>query len=237
MKMNPNDDRRVVLVTGARKGIGEYLARHYLEAGHAVIGCSRKAAAERQGYHHFCLDIADDAAVKQMFADVADKYGRLDVLINNAGIASMNSLLLTPTDTARKIIETNFIGTFVACREAARLMKKNSFGRIVNFATVASALKLEGEAVYAASKAAIVSFTEIASRELAPFGITVNAVAPTPIETDLIRSIGAEKIERLIQRQAIKRIGDFRDVANVIDFFIKPESDFVTGQVIFLGGV
>jgi 3-oxoacyl-[acyl-carrier protein] reductase len=161
----------------------------------------------------------------------------LDVLINNAGIASMNSLLLTPAETARKILETNFMGTFIACREAARLMKKHSFGRIVNFATVASALKLEGEAVYASSKAAIVTFTEIAARELAPFGITVNAVAPTPIETDLIRSVGAEKIERLIQRQAIKRIGEFRDVANVIDFFIRPESDFVTGQVIFLGGV
>jgi len=224
-------------VTGARKGIGEYLARHYMKAGYRVVGCSRKPAAQRDGYRHFCLDIADEAAVRQMFADVADEYGRLDVLINNAGIASMNSLLLTPTNTARKIFETNFIGTFVACREVARLMKKNSFGRIINFATVASALKLEGEAVYAASKTAIVTFTEIAARELAPFGITVNAVAPTPIETDLIRSIGPEKIERLIQRQAIKRIGEFRDVANVIDFFIRSESDFVTGQVIFLGGV
>jgi 3-oxoacyl-[acyl-carrier protein] reductase len=227
----------VLLVTGARKGIGEYLVQHYLERGYRVVGCSRKPAAEREGFRHFCLDVADEEAVKQMFAAVAGEYGRLDVLINNAGVASMNSLLLTPADTARKIIETNFIGTFLMCREAARLMKKAPGGRIVNFGTVASALKLEGEAIYAASKAAIINFTEIAARELAPFGITVNAVAPTPIETDLIRSVGAEKIERVIQRQAIKRMGQFRDVANVIDFFIKPESDFVTGQVIFLGGV
>ena len=172
-----------------------------------------------------------------MFASVSEDYGRLDVLINNAGIASMNSLLLTPVDTAKKIVETNFLGTFLACREATRLMKKNSFGRIVNIGTVASKLKLEGEAIYAASKAAIINFTEIAARELAPFGITVNAVAPTPIDTDLIRSVGREKIDRLLDRQAIKRMGEFRDVVNVIDFFIQPESDFITGQVIFLGGV
>jgi len=235
--MNQTNQQPVLLVTGARKGIGEYLVTHYVQRGYRVVGCSRKAAAERDGYRHFCVDVTDEDAVKQMLGTIAEEYGRLDVLINNAGIASMNSLLLTPTDTARTIFETNFMGTFIACREAARLMKKHSFGRIVNFATVASALKLEGEAVYASSKAAIVTFTEIAARELAPLGITVNAVAPTPIETDLIRSVGAEKIERLIQRQAIKRIGEIRDVANVIDFFIRPESDFVTGQVIFLGGV
>ena len=235
--MNPTDHQPVLLVTGSRKGIGEYLVTHYMEQGYRVIGCSRKPAAERNGYRHFCLDVADEKSVKHMFATVADEYQRLDVLINNAGIASMNSLLLTPAETARKIIETNFLGTFLASREAARMMKKNSFGRIVNFATVASALKLEGEAIYAASKAAVVNFTEIAARELAPFGITVNAVAPTPIETDLIRSVGSEKIERLIERQAIKRMGELRDVTNVIDFFIRPESDFITGQVIFLGGV
>lgn len=227
----------MLLVTGARKGIGDHLARHYADRGYRVIGCSRNPVAERDGYRHFCVDVADEDAVKEMFATVAEEFGRLDVLINNAGVASMNSLLLTPAATARKIVETNFVGTFLACREGARLMKKNSFGRIVNFATVASALKLEGEAIYAASKAAVINFTEIAARELAPFGITCNAIAPTPIETDLIKSVGAYKIDRLIERQAIKRKGEFRDVANVIDFFIKPESDFITGQVIFLGGV
>ena len=231
------NDQRVILITGARKGIGDYLARHYLEQGYRVIGCSRKPAAERNGYRHFCVDVAEEQAVRQMFATVGEEYGRLDVLINNAGVASMNSLLLTPADTAKKILETNFLGTFLAVREATRLMKKNTFGRIVNVATVASKLKLEGEAIYAASKAAVLNFTEIAARELAPFGITVNAVAPTPIDTDLIRSVGREKIDRLLDRQAIKRMGEFRDVVNVIDFFIQPESDFITGQVIFLGGV
>src|SRR5215210_6311223 len=116
-------------------------------------------------------------------------------------------------------------------------MKKNGFGRIINFTTVATPLKLEGEAVYAASKAAVINFTQIIAGELAPFGITVNAVGPTPISTDLIKSVPPEKIERLVERQAIKRLGELRDVSNVIDFFIRPESDFITGQVVFLGGV
>jgi 3-oxoacyl-[acyl-carrier protein] reductase len=107
----------------------------------------------------------------------------------------------------------------------------------VNFATVATPLKLEGEAMYAASKAAVISLTQILARELADFGITVNAVGPAPIATDLIRSVPRAKIDAVIARQAIRRLGEYRDVANVIDFFLKPESDFVTGQVVFLGGV
>ena len=91
--------------------------------------------------------------------------------------------------------------------------------------------------MYAASKAAIETLTRILAREFAEFGVTVNAIGPTPIQTDLIRSVPTEKLDRLVQRQAIKRFGRFADVSNVIDFFIRPESDFVTGQTVFLGGI
>jgi 3-oxoacyl-[acyl-carrier protein] reductase len=157
-------------------------------------------------------------------------------LINNAGIASMNHILLTPMATISKVMDTNVIGTFLFCREAAKLMQKNG-GRIVNFATVATPLNLEGESIYAASKAAVESLTRILARELAPFRITVNAVGPTPVKTDLIRSVPKNKMDALLSRQAIRRFGEFRDISNVIDFMIKAESDFVTGQVVFLGGV
>lgn len=230
--------QHVILITGARKGIGRALAEHYLDKGHSVAGCSRKNSdLSRERYTHYCLDVSDETAVQQMFADIAEKSGRLDVLINNAGIASMNHLLLTSAVKAKEIVETNFIGTFLMCREAARLMKKNRFGRIVNLASVATPLKLEGEAVYAASKAAVISFTQVAAKELAGFGITVNAIGPTPIETDLIKSVPKEKLDQLINLQAIKRPGTFGDVTNVVDFLIRPESEFITGQVIFLGGV
>jgi 3-oxoacyl-[acyl-carrier protein] reductase len=152
-------------------------------------------------------------------------------------VASMNHSLLTPIAAVNKIMETNFTGTFLFCREAARLMQLHRHGRIVNFATVAVPLKLEGEAVYAASKAAVISLTQILAREFADFGITVNAIGPTPIKTDLIRGVSSEKLDGLIGRQAIKRYGKALDVINVVEFFVNPASDFVTGQVIFLGGV
>jgi 3-oxoacyl-[acyl-carrier protein] reductase len=98
-------------------------------------------------------------------------------------------------------------------------------------------LKLEGEAIYAASKAAVICLTQILAREFADFGVTVNAIGPTPIKTDLIGGVSPGKLDTLIERQAIKRYGEPRDVIQVIDFFVQPASDFVTGQVIFLGGV
>ena len=119
---------------------------------------------------------------------------------------------------------------------AKALMKKTG-GRIVNLSTAATPLRLEGEAIYAASKAAVVRLTEILARELADFKITVNAVGPTPLKTDLTRGVPQDKMDRLISRQAIRRFAEFKDVSNVIDFFLKEESDFVTGQVVYLGGV
>jgi 3-oxoacyl-[acyl-carrier protein] reductase len=203
-----------------------------------VIGCSRAACEfAHPNYRHFNLDICDDNAVEKMFAQIrADELG-LDILINNAGIGSMNHALLTPTSTAARIMSTNVVATFQMCREAAKIMSRNKFGRIVNFATVATPLRLEGEAIYAASKAAVLSLTQILGREFAPFGITVNAVGPTPIRTDLIAAVPQQKLEALLERQAFPRFGEFSDVSNVIDFFIRPESAFITGQTIFLGGV
>jgi 3-oxoacyl-[acyl-carrier protein] reductase len=189
------------------------------------------------GYRHFCLDVADERAVTRMVRAVASEFGRLDCVINNAGIASMNHLLLTPLSTLQDVFNTNVFGAFLLCREAAKIMLRAKTGRIINFATVATPLRLEGEAAYAASKAAVESLTQVMARELASYGITVNAIGPTPVETDLIRGVPRDKIASLINRQAVKRMGTFDDVTNVLDFFLRDESDFITGQVVYLGGV
>lgn len=233
------DKDQVVLITGTRKGIGRYLAEYYAGKGLRVIGCSRGSIDyELENYQHFCLDISDEIKVKRMFAEIRKKYRRLDILINNAGLASMNHVLLTSLKNVHNTLNTNIVGTFLLCREAAKLMQRQRYGRIVNFTTVAVPLKLAGEAIYASSKAAVITLTQILARELADYNITVNAVGPTPIKaTDFIESVPQEVIDDVIQRQAIPRLGEFADVSNVIDFFIRPESDFVTGQVIFLGGV
>ena len=228
----------VTLITGASRGIGRHLAERYVAAGHRVIGCSRgEPSLTGAGYTHASLDVRDEDAVKALFSRVRKEMGRLDHLINNAGIASMNHSLLTPVATFEKIFATNTTATFLFSREAAKLMKINHFGRIVNFTTVAVRLKLDGEAAYVASKAAVQSLTEVMARELAEFGITVNAVGPTPVQTDLIKNVPEAKIDALVRRQAIQRLGTVEDVSNVVDFFLRPESGFVTGQMIYLGGV
>lgn len=229
---------KTTIITGTRKGIGRYLVDYYLARGHRVFGCSRSPfEGELHRYTHYTLDVADERAVSEMVRNVAREAESIDVLINNAGIASMNHALLTPIQTVQNIFATNVYGSVLFAREVAKVMTRQRHGRIVNFTTVATPLKLEGEAAYAASKAAVKSFTEILGRELAPLGITVNAVGPTPVATDLIRSVSAEKIDALIARQAVKRLGEYRDISNVIDFFIDDKSDFVTGQNIYLGGV
>lgn len=231
-------ERQVAVVTGARKGIGKHLAHHFASQGYATVGCSRTEVDwELDGYEHFAVDVTDELQVRDMMRTVEKSYGRLDVLVNNAGAASMNHSLLTPLSTARGLMETNFLGTFLACREAARLMKRNGYGRIVNLGSVAVPMRIEGESVYAASKSAVVAYSQVLARELAPFGITCNVVAPGPIETDLIRGVPPEKIEKILQAQAVKRPGTFEDVANVVDFFVSRRSGFVTGQVIYLGGL
>lgn len=234
-------DDVVTVITGTRKGIGEYLAKHYLEQGHIVIGCSRSmpswSISDKDRYFHYILDVADEVSVRRMFSDIRKKHKKIDNLINNAGIAAMNHSVLTPVNVFDNVFDTNAKGTFVLSREAFKLMKKNKYGRIVNFATVATPLKLEGEAVYAASKAAVITLTQVMAKEFAAEGITVNAVGPTPIKTDLIKNVPEDKIQRLLDLQSIRRFGEFSDVANVIDFYLRKESGFITGQVIYLGGI
>ncbi|MEX2979389.1 SDR family NAD(P)-dependent oxidoreductase [Serratia fonticola] len=228
----------ITLITGTRKGIGRHLAQHYLSLGHRVIGCSRQPSdLDIPGYEHFIVDVANEASVLEMISKVRQQYEYLDNLINNAGIASMNHSLLTPYSTAKLLVQTNFLGTFLLSREAAKLMKGNKQGRIVNLSTVAKPLKLEGEALYAASKAAVETLTTVMAKELASYRITVNAVGPTPIDTDLTRAIPAAKMKSLIERQSIKRYGTFDDVNHVIDFFLSAQSNFITGQIIYLGGL
>ena len=232
------DRDKVMIITGTRKGIGRSLAEYYIKKNYYVFGCSRgETNLTDRYYRHYCLDISDEQAVKLLFKDLNNDFGKLDVLINNAGIASMNHSLLTPLSSVRRILETNVVGCFLFSREAAKVMKKNNFGRILNFSTIAVPLILEGEAAYASSKAAVNTLTSVLAKEFSGMGITVNAVGPTPIKTDLIRNIPNVKIQELINKQTIKRLGSMDDIINVIDFFIKPESSFITGQIIYLGGL
>lgn len=229
---------QVYLITGTRKGLGKELAEYYLAKGHKVAGCSRgKSSVQHDNYLHFELDVSNEMSVTSMVRKTKKIFGSIDVLLNNAGIAAMNHILTTPYQNAHNVFNTNFFGTFLFSREVSKVMMKQKSGSIVNYTTVAVPLDLEGEAVYAASKSAIESFTRVSAKELGQFGIRVNAIGPTPVKTDLIRNVPENKLQVLLEQQAIKRFGEFEDVVNVIDFFNSEESNFITGQILYLGGV
>ena len=229
---------RVMVITGTSKGVGRYLAEYYLNKKHVVVGCSRfKTDLKHENYEHFCVDVADETAVTKMIASVYGTYRRIDYLLNNAGIASMNHSLLTPLSAVEATFKTNVFGTFLFCREVGKIMARRRYGRIVNFTTVAVPLSVEGEAVYAASKSAVETLTKILAKEFGRYGITCNAIGPSPIKTDLIKNIDNDKIRSLLDKQAIKDFSSFEDVSNVIDFFMSDKSKSVTAQIIYLGGV
>jgi 3-oxoacyl-[acyl-carrier protein] reductase len=228
----------VIVISGTRKGIGLYLAEYYLSKGFKVIGCSRRETSlSHSNYIHYYLDVSNENAVAGMTREIYKEFGKIDILINNAGIAMMNHLVLTPIKKIDEITRTNYYGTFLLTREIAKKMILRKYGRIINFSSVAVPLALEGEAVYASMKSAIEMFTKISSKELANYNITVNAVAPAPVETDLIKNVPPDKISALLEKQAIKRFTKYEDISNVTDFFIDAKSNFITGQIIYLGGV
>lgn len=230
-------DRPVMLITGSRKGIGRYLAEHYLKKGYLVEGCSRGDLELGEGYHHHQLDVADEKGVRAMVADISKRHGRIDAVLNNAAIASMNHVLLTPAKTANRMFEVNVTGTMLVCRDVAKVMMRRRYGRIVNFTTIVAPIALAGEAIYAASKSAVVTFTRILAFELGQWGITCNSFGATPIMTDMIKGVPQDKVNAVVNNLAIKRLGTPEDCANVCDFFVSPSSDNITGQVIYLGGI
>jgi 3-oxoacyl-[acyl-carrier protein] reductase len=229
---------RRILVSGASRGLGRALVEHFVEAGDKVVGCARGESDFRHAnYSHVEADISDAADVKTLFREVRSKLNGLDILINNAGIARMSPMILTPAETAAKIFDVNFMGTFQLSSAAIRLLRRSDNGRIVNMTTVAVPLRLEGESVYAASKAAVESFTRITAKELGSMGITCNALGPSPIPTALIKGVPDDKIQAIVDQQAIKELAQPEDVINTVEFFLSPASRMITGQIIYLGGI
>ena len=232
------NEKPVVLITGTRTGIGRHLAQYYVGAGYVVEGCSRKDPDwEAQNYTHHAVDVSNERDVVRMVAGIGRRHGRLDVVINNAAIASMNHVLLTPASSANRMMEVNVTGTMIVCREAAKVMMRRKYGRIINFTTIVAPMALAGEALYAASKAAVVTLTRILAFELGQWGITCNSFGATPIMTDMIRGVPQDKIDQVVSGLAVKRLGTYEDCSNVCDFFMRPESSNITGQVLYLGGV
>jgi len=226
-----------MVITGTSKGLGKQLASFYSNQGFLVFGCSRSNIDYNiENYQHFTLDICDESEVKRMFTYIRKNFGRLDVLINNAGIASNNYVLLTSLKEAQEVLNTNFLGTFLFCREAIKLMKRKNFGRIVTFSSIHVPFATLGTSMYGASKASLVQFSNVLAQEVIKSGITVNL-----LELSVVRDSGmAEAITDVMRLSLLEQTAsgeelEMSDVTNVIDFFISHENSKVTNQILSLG--
>lgn len=233
------DKKEVILITGSSRSIGRYLVEYFAKKGFQVIGCSRSPVDyEFENYKHFCLDVSDETKVKQMFSEVRKTYNRLDILINNAGIMSANYALLTPLQTVKNILDANFIGTFLFCREAVKLMQKNQYGRIINISSIAVQLVLAGSSIYSASKAAVEQFSKVLAKEVAPYNITVNILGLSLVgNSGMAKDMSERAIKQTLEHTASKSQLDFDDIIHAVDFFISPKSSTVTGQILHLSGL
>lgn len=225
--------KRALLVTGASRGLGRAIAERALTAGYDVIGLAR-TAAEAPFPIHPC-DVADAAAVKAVAAALPRDLPLWGV-INAAGIASMNLAMMTPASTVQRVIATNLMGAIHVSQAFAPALVRAKGGRIIHFSTIAVPLGLAGEAVYVASKAGVEGFSRTFAREVAGFGVTVNCVAPGPVDTDLIAKVPADAIDRIVRRQVVQRKGTPDDVWNAVAFLLSDEAAMISGQVLAIGG-
>ena len=223
-----------VVVTGASRGLGHFCADKLHEAGFKVIGIGRASVTDRP-YEMRQADVSDSESVASAMKDVRRDPG-VFALVNAAGIASMNLVVTTPSETVRRIIETNLLGTIYCCQQIAPALIRRRGGRIINFSTLGVPLAIKGEAIYIASKAGVEAFTRVFARELSPHGITVNAIAPGPIDTALIAKVPRDKVDSVVQQQIIQRQGTPEDVWNILSMLLSPESSMVSGQTLHVGG-
>ena len=188
------------LITGTSQGLGRALAERLLADGWTVHGFARGAQTlSHERFRAHVVDVTDENAVRAAVATVAEA-GRIDLLVNNAGAASMNALLLTPGETAERLMRVNYLGTFHCLQAVGKVMVRQRAGWIINLTTVAVPLSLEGEAAYVASKAAVEALTKVAAKELASQGVGVIAVGFGPVDTALIRAVPGGKLAEINQR-------------------------------------
>jgi 2-deoxy-D-gluconate 3-dehydrogenase len=232
------------MVTGASRGLGAGIADTLKEAGATVVGTSRKQdsveqVAERLGSVPVAMDVSNVASVRAGVDRVASEFGRLDVLVNNAGLNIPQGVFDVDEASWDDVIDTNLKGTFFAAQAAARhMVDRGEGGRIVNVASQAGVVGIENRSAYGASKGGAVLLTKVLAIELAQYGITVNAVAPTFITTELSRSTLEDPVwrERILSRIPLGRVGEVEDVAAATVYLASPAARMVTGHTLLVDG-
>ncbi len=235
--------KRLSIVTGAAKGIGKSIALQLCADGFFVVlidvdkeaGISLEKEIGSDFSHFIHANINDEKSVQQLFEEAKNSYGSIDLLVNNAGIIRDKMIWKMSLDEFDEVVSVNLKGTWIMCREAAKIMKEQTFGRIINIASRAW-LGNPGQSNYAASKAGVIGLTRVLALELGRYNVLVNAVAPGLIDTPLTQNLEASVREKLIQAQPTKTIGKPEDVANAVSFLANEKTQFITGQVLYVDG-
>lgn len=238
---------KVAVVTGASRGIGKTIAIKMAEAGAYVVinynGSADKAEAVRKEIEDkggkasvYQCNVSDFAACEKFIQDVIAEYGRLDILVNNAGITRDGLLMKMTEEDFDAVLDTNLKGTFNCIRFSSRQMLKQRSGRIINLSSVSGVMGNAGQANYSASKAGVIGLTKATARELASRHITVNAIAPGFIETEMTEVLSDSVKEEAVKQIPLGAFGKTEDIANLAVFLASEQANYITGQVINVDG-
>jgi 3-oxoacyl-[acyl-carrier protein] reductase len=237
---------RVALVTGASRGIGQAIAEGLAQAGHIVVGTattddgakaiSAQALAKGLSIHGERLQVNEPGAVEAIVAKVSADHGSLDILVNNAGITRDNLAMRMKDEEWDAVIETNLSSVFKLCRAVLRPMMKARWGRIINITSVVGEIGNAGQANYAAAKAGVAGMTRALAREVGSRGITVNAVAPGFIDTDMTRGLSPEQVAALTAQIPLQRLGNVIDISSSVVFLASEGAGYITGETLSVNG-
>lgn len=240
-------DGKIALVTGAGRGIGKGIAQELALNGATVIvnynGSKEKAEETVQtiksvggNAESFMCNIADFEKTGEMIKTIIDKYGSLDILVNNAGITRDGLLMKMSESDFDDVIAINLKGAFNCLKHVSRQMLRQKSGRIINLSSVVGIAGNAGQVNYAASKAGIIGMTKSAARELASRGITVNAVAPGYVDTDMTQVLSEAVKEKVLAQIPLGRMGNIKDIASMVTYLASEQASYITGQVISVDG-
>lgn len=225
----------MIIVTGASRGLGQAITERLIERGEEVVGLARNTSGLE--IKAIKCDVSDYTSVKNASKEVKRMKKPVKAFINAAGVASMNMAVTTDQSTVQKLIQTNLVGTIYCCQLFAPILLRQKQGSFINFSTIAVALALKGESVYAASKAGVESFSRTFAREMADFNVRVNCIAPGPIRTDLLRGITDAQIEKITSQQVIQKKFQKSDVCDLVELLLDAKATSLSGHVLNVGGV